>query len=75
MSSGKHKPANRNLYWACPYWKWDARMEVNCEGGRISFPSAASANEYMRSYCASLTGWKHCTVAKKLTDYYEGEKT
>ena len=70
---GKLKPANRNLYWSCPYFQWDGKTCVNCEGGRISIPSEAIAVDYMYRYCASAKGWKNCTVAKALTKCYEEE--
>ena len=65
------RPANRNRYWACPFWKWDGDMTVNCCGGRIVFPSRKAADEYMTAYCANNPGWENCTVAKKLYDFYE----
>jgi len=68
---GKSKPANRNKYWMCPFFKWDGEKDVNCEGGRISFPSRDAANEYMNTFCADNPGWENCTVAKKLYEYYE----
>lgn len=71
MSSKASKPANRNKYWTCPFFKWDGKTDVNCEGGRISFPSEEAANEYMTAFCANNPGWENCTVAQKLCDYYE----
>ena len=69
--SGKNKPANRNKYWACPFFKWDGAKDINCEGGRITFPSPDAANEYMNTFCAHNPGWENCTVAKTLYEYYE----
>lgn len=61
----------------CPYYKWDERLCVHCEGGKISFPDTQSANAYKESFCASSGGWEKCTVSLNLTKYYDrtqGEK-
>lgn len=67
------KPANRNKYWSCPFWKWDGQKEINCEGGRIVFPSPQAASDYMDRFCADNPGWRRCTVAEALYEWLERE--
>lgn len=62
---------NRHKYWVCPFFKWDGKMEISCEAGRVQFPTKDSANEYMNAYCACDTNWKGCTLAAALLKYYE----
>ena len=66
--------ANRHKYWACPFFKWDAAKDVNCEGGKISFPTSEAANAYMNAYCANNPGWETCSVAKALYEFYEKQE-
>ncbi len=58
------------FYWMCPYYKGDAKCAVRCEGGRISLPPDA-AEDYFRSYCSDLNGWRRCTIARAITRHYE----
>lgn len=62
----------RNKTWACPFFKWDGRQEISCEGGRILFPNSDTGNTYMNCYCAG--DWKKCSVAEALLQYYETEE-
>lgn len=75
MSEGggmsKTKVMNRSKYWRCPYFKWDGEKELSCECGRLQFPDANAANDYMTKYCASA--WKCCTLARAQSEYYEKE--
>ena len=48
--------------WACPFFRWDERLCVRCEGGCMNFPDREAAN---------LQDWKSCTVAANLLKYYE----
>ncbi len=57
--------------WACPFFKWDERLSVRCEGGCVRFRDREQAAEYQNGYCASLDGWKNCTVAASAVRYYE----
>ena len=59
-----------NKTFACPFFKWDERLCVHCEGGRVTFPDKAAAQEYIDRYCAAQ-GWQACTVASALLRYYE----
>ena len=62
----------RNKFWACPFFKWDGKQEISCEGGRVNFPLPDTANAYMNEYCAG--DWKKCSVAAALLEYYETEE-
>lgn len=55
----------------CPFFRWDERMCVHCEGGQVSFPDKEAAQEYIDQYCASPDGWQTCSVASSLLRYYE----
>ncbi len=63
----------RNKTWTCPYFTWDGRKEISCEGGRLEFPTAAAAVAYMDTFCAGGNNWRHCTLAEALTKHYEEE--
>ena len=61
-------------FWACPFYKWNDKTKVACEGGcRLSFPDKPTACEYMDRYCANNPGWKGCTLARSLLKYHEGK--
>lgn len=60
-----------NKTFACPFFKWDERLCVHCEGGRVTFPDKAAAQEYIDRYCAAAQWWQACTVASTLLRYYE----
>lgn len=62
-----------NRTWTCPFFKWDERLCVHCEGGRVRFPDGRAAAAYTSRYCASANGWKLCTLAAGLTEFYERE--
>lgn len=57
--------------WACPFFKWDEKCKVHCEGGCVKFRDRREAGDYQDRYCASVTGWKECTMAKSAVEYYE----
>lgn len=57
--------------WACPFFHWDERLCVRCEGGCMSFPDRETLAEYADRYCANLQDWESCTVAANLLKYYE----
>ena len=65
-----HKP------WQCPFFVWDEKRCVACEGGcRISFPDRDAAVSYMDGFCASREGgWKECSIAKMLNEFYDREE-
>ena len=57
--------------WSCPFFVWDERFAVHCEGGRLRFPDREAINEYADRFCAGDMGWKNCTVARNLLLFYE----
>lgn len=63
-----------NLSWQCPFFKWDEPCRIHCEGGRQVFPDRVTARRYAGRYCANMPGWKACSLADSLLDYYEGEE-
>ena len=62
-----------NRTWSCPFFTWDERLCVHCEGGCVTFPDREAEQDYIRQYCASrdAVGWKACSVAGNLLKYYE----
>lgn len=59
--------------WICPFFRWDDRLKVVCEGGsRVTFPDQRGAKRFIEAYCANEAGgWKRCCIAAALTEYYE----
>ncbi len=55
----------------CPYWNWEEKLSVHCEGGLICFPDARMKREFVCRYCAHLPGWERCTIAGAWGEYYE----
>lgn len=56
--------------WECPFFKWDEKRKVHCEGGKVALPGKEQT-EYIEQYCASEQGWRECPLAKALEKYYE----
>ena len=61
-----------NKTFLCPFFTWDERTRVHCEGGRMSFKDRKAAMEYIDRYCAGE--WRGCTMAAALLRYYEREE-
>ena len=57
--------------WACPFYRWDERCKVHCDGGCVAFPDRKAAAEYARRYCGAVDGWQACSIAQGLRQYYE----
>ncbi len=57
--------------YTCPFWKWDKGRAVSCESCRVNFPDDDAKQEYVEGYCASLNGWRDCSIAANLLTYYE----
>ena len=60
-----------NKTWACPFFKWDEKRKVHCEGGGAGFQDRETYVEYTDRYCASVQGWKSCSLAVALLEYYD----
>lgn len=55
--------------WSCPYFVWDEKLKMGCEGGRLIFPDKKCALSFLDKYCAG--DWKSCPIACGINDYYE----
>ena len=60
-----------HVNWVCPFFKWDERLRIHCEGGRQVYPDRQAARDYAQRYCTHMEGWKCCSVAENLLRYYE----
>ena len=65
MSSGYS-----NRLWQCPFFQSDERQAVRCEGGRVAAADRPPERRYANRYCCSGGGWKKCTIAAALREYY-----
>ena len=63
-----------HLTYCCPYYEWDGKTDMHCEGGRIAFPDRDTAQMYFQTYCGDVDGWRRCTVARAITRFYEREE-
>lgn len=68
------------LTYKCPFYMWDRRKEIRCECCKVDFHDGTGKQKYADRYCTDLNGWRDCTIAKSLLDYYErteddGEKS
>ena len=60
-----------NKTFVCPFFRWDERLRIHCEGGRISFRDRQEAEEYIEHNCGELNRWRECSIARSLLRYYE----
>lgn len=64
----------RKLTHICPFYIKERRSQekfvLNCEGGRLTFPDKESRRVLVYRCCAHPEGWKQCSVAQSLLDYY-----
>lgn len=44
---------------------------MSCECCRMMFPDNDTKRDYVRRYCASLEGWRKCSIARSLLEFYE----
>lgn len=63
-----------NRTWACPFYTWDERKKIHCEGGCLSFRDREGLAEYANRHCGSTEGWKGCTLAQSLMSYYDRQE-
>ena len=54
----------------CPFYKSDEKLKLTCEGGVLKFPDADARSEYIISYCSNACGWRKCSIAHCLENYY-----
>lgn len=57
--------------YVCPFFMWERGKALRCERCRMDFPDDDAKREYILRYCASLEGWKNCSIAKALLTFYE----
>lgn len=57
--------------WICPYFSYDTKDYMRCEGGRVCFSKKELNKRYFDKYCGSYE-WGKCTFARELNGYYEG---
>ena len=57
--------------WVCPFFRWDKKAQVYCEGGTVAMPDNRAFQEFVTTYCAADKGWENCAIAKSMTEYYE----
>ena len=55
----------------CPFFKNEKLLRFNCEGVSIKFPDKQARRDHVKDHCANRTGWKECTIAQMLIDYYD----
>lgn len=60
-----------SIVYSCPFFRWDEKLGVRCEGGRVRFPDGETRRLYIKSRCAHVPGWEHCTLAAALMGYYD----
>jgi hypothetical protein len=60
----------RTRRWRCPFFRWDERFSVHCEGGCVSLPKEVFVG-FINDFCDSEGGWEKCPVAKRLMHFYD----
>lgn len=68
---GENAVGYSNKSWACPFFSWDEKRKVHCEGGGAGFSDKGTYADYTDRYCASVQGWKQCSLAVALLEYYD----
>lgn len=58
----------------CPFFRWEEKRKIHCEGGQLCFPDLDSMGEYIDKFCAKSPGWQSCSVAGNMQDYYRRKK-
>ena len=57
--------------WRCPYYKFDRKLEVHCEGGSVfRVADRAIFYEHANRYCSNAKHWERCQIAECLTKLY-----
>lgn len=56
-----------NRVWKCPFFRWDKREEIHCEGGHAKvFQHQRELAAWAREHCGKETGWEGCPIAQTL---------
>ena len=55
----------------CPYYLYEKKGVVFCEGATVKFPDRAARMEFKSSNCCSENfEYKKCAICKTLEEYY-----
>lgn len=57
--------------WVCPFWKWEERLTVYCEGAKTEFRTPGARTAYIDRFCANIPGWEQCPLAAELSKCFE----
>ena len=60
----------------CPFFKTNmlekkGACRLSCEHGTLIFYSKQNVNDFLEKYCGEQSGWKDCSLAGSLMEYYE----
>ena len=61
--------------WMCPYWVREEKLCIVCQMAQLRFTNHGAFSEFASRNCASITGWRDCTLARFCTDQYEKSTT
>lgn len=59
--------------WTCPFFKWEEKQKIHCEGGGPAFELPETFREFSNAYCASTENWRKCSLADALVRQYDKE--
>lgn len=45
--------------------------KISCEHGKLVFHDKETLKAFVDKYCGEMGGWKGCTLAMSLMDYFE----
>lgn len=61
--------------WCCPYYTGDKKTHINCLCAKaITLRTAEGMRRYADLYCASVDGWRRCSLARAYTLELEQEE-
>lgn len=60
---------NEETYAKCPFYKWEEKQTLRCEGVSHAFDSKADRREFERMACKG--DWKRCPFARLLAGKYD----
>lgn len=55
----------------CPFFKWEGKREIHCEGGDLRFLDGLAMREYIDEYCALNPEWQGCSLAGNIAEAYK----
>ena len=54
----------------CPFFKREKKLILRCEGATLKFPDKEARSEFVLGCCANVYGWRKCSIAHCLENYY-----